>query len=89
MEKVSIVWRARGDLNPGPPAPQAGALILAELRALRVCSLWKVLGITVFIFLLVGVLFIVSIVFFYIHLIHLISIAYFLCFDSKVFLVSG
>jgi hypothetical protein len=38
---------------------------------------------------LVGVLFIVSIVFFYIHLIHLISIAYFLRFDSKVFLVSG
>ena len=29
-----IVWRARRDLNPGPPAPEAGALVLAELRAL-------------------------------------------------------
>ena len=34
VEGVSIVWRARGDLNPGPPAPEAGALLLAELRAL-------------------------------------------------------
>ena len=27
-------WRARRDLNPGPPAPQAGALFLARPRAL-------------------------------------------------------
>jgi hypothetical protein len=29
-----IWWRARRDLNPGPSAPQADALVLAELRAL-------------------------------------------------------
>ena len=23
---INIIWRARRDLNPGPPAPQAGAL---------------------------------------------------------------
>ena len=28
------VWRARRDLNPGSPAPKAGALILARQRAL-------------------------------------------------------
>ena len=27
-------WRARRDLNPGSPAPKAGALILARQRAL-------------------------------------------------------
>ena len=30
MEEVSIVWRARGDLNPGPPAPQASPTIVAR-----------------------------------------------------------
>jgi hypothetical protein len=29
-----IGWRARRDLNPGPSAPEADALVLAELRAL-------------------------------------------------------
>ena len=29
----SYLWRARGDLNPGSPAPQASVLILARLRA--------------------------------------------------------
>ena len=35
LDQVVEVWmRARRDLNPGPPAPEAGALVLAELRAL-------------------------------------------------------
>ena len=33
-EIVSLWMRTRRDLNPGPPAPEAGALVLAELRAL-------------------------------------------------------
>ena len=34
LDKIVETWRARRDLNPGPPAPEAGALVLAELRAL-------------------------------------------------------
>ena len=26
LEKIVELWRARRDLNPGPPAPEAGAL---------------------------------------------------------------
>ena len=33
-EPAPCVWRARGDLNPGSPAPQASVLIQTRLRAL-------------------------------------------------------
>ena len=33
LENKQEIWRARGDLNPGTPAPQASVLILARPRA--------------------------------------------------------
>ena len=33
--KFACGWRARWDLNPGPPAPQAGVIIRTRRRAQR------------------------------------------------------
>jgi hypothetical protein len=32
-QKAKVIWRARRDLNPGSPAPQASVLIQPRLRA--------------------------------------------------------
>ncbi len=49
-----LVWRARRDLNPGSPAPEAGALVLARLRA-RVGYILLILDVLVNLLLFISV----------------------------------